>query len=257
MFIFKKDGNKYRPKHKKNNYLNIFISVIATIALFAIFTMAINAKEPAVKKVPFTSTEVVETTAPVETEPETTVPATTIPVTTAPVTTVPATTAPATTAPVTTAPVTTVPVTEPPTEIVGSGSQNGLIAIENPDPNYQGARFSLNATDRETLRHIIMGEAGGEGYLGCCVLAQTIRDNWIRGGYSSAEAVRTGCQYNGWNSGTNTDVEAAIRFVFDEGGNAVQHRLCFMYNPVICRSDWHETQNYILTYGDVRYFDAW
>lgn len=250
MFLFTKDSDKYCPKHKKNNHLNIWVSVIATIALIAIFTMAINAKEP-VTEATTTEPVVSTTTAPVETEPETTVPATT-----APITTVPVTTAPVTTEPVTTEP-TTEPTTEAPTEIVGSGSQNGLIAIENPDPNYQGARFSLNAADRETLRHIIMGEAGGEGYLGCCVLAQTIRDNWIRGGYSSAEAVRTGCQYNGWSSYSNADVEAAIRFVFDEGGNAVQHRLCFMYNPVICRSDWHETQNYILTYGDVRYFDAW
>ena len=102
-----------------------------------------------------------------------------------------------------------------------------------------------------------MGEAGGEGFAGCAILAQTIRDNWIRGGYSSAEAVRTGCGYYGWNSGTNSDVEAAINYIFDEGQNAVQHRICFMYNPVLCESGWHETQNYITTYGDVRYFDAW
>lgn len=250
---FKKDS-RYCPKHVKSNYRSLLVSVIVTITLIAIFTVAINAKEPeqTVKVTAFASTEIVETTTvPVTTVPVTTVPVTTVPATTAPVTTVPATTAPATTEPPTEAP------KEPKTDIVGQGSQNGLIAIENPDPNYQGAQFTLNNADRETLRHVIMGEAGGEGYLGCCVLAQTIRDNWIRGGYTSAEAVRIGCQYNGWSNYSNADVEAAIRFVFDEGGNAVQHRLCFMYNPVICRSDWHETQNYILSYGDVRYFDAW
>ena len=233
MFLFTKDSDKYCPKHKKINHINIVVSVITAITLIAVFTMAINAKEPEVVKATIlASTKVVETTAALTTQPTTVQPTTAQPTTAA-------------------------PTTEPPTEIVGQGFQNGLIAIDNPDPNYVGARFSLNNNDRETLRHVIMGEAGGEGYLGCCVLAQTIRDNWIRGGYTSAEAVRTGCRYDGWNSGTNSDVEAAIRFIFDEGGNAVQHRLCFMYNPVICRSDWHETQNYILTYGDVRYFDAW
>ena len=134
---------------------------------------------------------------------------------------------------------------------------DALIAISNPDPSYQGTVINLTDYDREVLRHVIMGEAGGEGFAGCAILAQTIRDNWIRGGYSSAEAVRTGCGYYGWNSGTNSDVEAAINYIFDQGQNAVQHRVCFMYNPNMCSSSWHESQNYIVTYGPVRYFDAW
>ena len=144
------------------------------------------------------------------------------------------------------------------TSTISSAPQgNALISIGNPDPNYQGVVINLTSYDREVLRHVIMGEAGGEGFAGAALLAQTIRDNWLRGGYSSAEAVRVGCGYYGWNSGTNSDVEAAINYIFDQGQNAVQHRVCFMYNPSMCSSAWHESQNYIVTYGPVRYFDAW
>lgn len=144
------------------------------------------------------------------------------------------------------------------TSTISSAPQgNALIAISNPDPNYQGVVINLTSYDREVLRHVIMGEAGGEGFAGAALLAQTIRDNWVRGGYSSAESVRVGCGYYGWNSGTNSDVEAAINYIFDQGQNAVQHRVCFMYNPSMCSSAWHESQNYIVTYGPVRYFDAW
>lgn len=134
---------------------------------------------------------------------------------------------------------------------------SALYEIDNPDPNYHGSVINLTEEDRNVLRGVIMGEAGGEGFVGACILAQTIRDNWLYAGYSSASEVQYGCQYSGWIDGANDDVENAITFIFDQGGVAVQHRIRYMYCTSMCYSDWHETQNYILTYGDVRFFDSW
>ena len=39
--------------------------------------------------------------------------------------------------------------------------------------------------------------------------------------------------------------------------DAVQHRILYMYNPLLVASEFHESQNYILTYEDVRFFDRW
>ena len=134
---------------------------------------------------------------------------------------------------------------------------SALYEIDNPDPDYHGTIINLTEEDRNVLRGVIMGEAGGEGFVGACILAQTMRDNWLYAGYSSASEVQYGCQYDGWSDSTNDDVENAINFIFDQGGVAVQHRIRYMYCTSMCYSDWHETQNYILTYGAVRFFDSW
>ena len=68
--------------------------------------------------------------------------------------------------------------------------------------------------DRNVLRGVIMGEAGGEGFVGACILAQTMRDNWLYAGYSSASEVQYGCQYDGWSDSTNDDVEKVIKSVY-------------------------------------------
>lgn len=236
-----KYNKKYNKKHKKQaTMIPSIVGIIVVIVVIGICTVVANATNVTITAE--TSSTVVPTTvAPTTVEPTTVEPTTVTPTTVEPTTVEPTTVKP-------TEEPTTAPVTEPTT---------GLIPIDNPDYNYQGISISLTSSDREVLRHVIMGEAGGEGFAGAALLAQTIRDNWIRGGYSSAEAVRTGCGYCGWNSGSNSDVEAAIEYIFDQGQNAVQHRVCFMYNPSMCSSSWHESQNYVVTYGPVRYFDAW
>ena len=259
--------NTYKPKHTKKNKKALIVSFVMAMIVAVCTTTAINAKQLDAS-VEF-SESLTEAFAEISTEAPTEVPTTIEPTTVEPTTVEPTTVEPTAVEPTTVEPTTveptTVAPTEAPTEVpaevteepVEVEHQDALIPIDNPDYTYVGCKFNLADSDREVLRHVIMGEAGGEGFTGCAILAQTIRDNWLRGGYSSAEAVRTSCRYYGWNPGTNSDVEAAINYIFDEGQNAVQHRICFMYNPVLCESGWHESQNYITTYGDVRYFDAW
>ena len=49
----------------------------------------------------------------------------------------------------------------------------------------------------------------------------------------------------------------AVSYIFDENKDAVQHRIMYMYNPDMVQSAFHESQNYILTYQTVRFFDRW
>lgn len=133
-----------------------------------------------------------------------------------------------------------------------------LLDISNADPNYVGHVVKLDSYDRDILERLVMGEAGGEGFIGACLVAQAIRDTMINDGYSSVEAVRTSCGYSGSVYTTpNQDVLDAVKFIFDEGGSAVQHDIIYFYAPSICFSGFHESQEFVVEYNSHRFFDRW
>jgi hypothetical protein len=102
-----------------------------------------------------------------------------------------------------------------------------------------------------------MGEAGGEGFEGCCLLAQCVRDAMVYRGYDTIEEVISGMSYYGYKYDTNKDVEDAINYIFENGNSAVQHRILVMYASDLCEGEWHETQNFVYQHNAVRFFDMW
>ncbi len=139
-------------------------------------------------------------------------------------------------------------------------STNGkyLLDIANPDTNYVSYSVSLSEYDRDILERLVMGEAGGEGFIGCCLVAQAIRDTMISDGYKSVEAVRTGMGYYGSLYNTpNQDALDAVSFIFDQGGAAVQHNIIYFYAPALCTSGFHESQEFVVAHNSHRFFDRW
>lgn len=135
-------------------------------------------------------------------------------------------------------------------------SKDFLLQIDNPDESYVSYSVELSDYDRDVLEHLVMGEAGGQGYIGCCLVAQAIKDTLINDGYSSVDAVRTGNGYAAsLDNVPNQDVLDAIEYVFDNGGAAVQHRIIYFYAPSICESAFHESQNFVVSHGGHRFFD--
>ncbi len=131
-----------------------------------------------------------------------------------------------------------------------------MLAIDNPDPNYTGYSVSLSDYDRYVLEHLVMGEAGNQGFTGAALVAQSIRDRLVYDGYTSVDSVRVNCGYYGsLSSEPNADVLAAVSYIFDEGGSAVQHTVRYFYAYTWYSSSWHESMNYVVTYGDHRFFD--
>ena len=47
---------------------------------------------------------------------------------------------------------------------------------------------------------------------------------------------------------------AAVAAVFDEGQTVTDEPILFFYNPDRCRSDWHESQSYVMTICCHRFF---
>ena len=137
-----------------------------------------------------------------------------------------------------------------------SNYQSGyLVSIANPDPSYNPSPVSLSSYDREKLERLVMGEGGSMGYTGCALIAQSIRDAMNRSNTTSIDRIISEYQYYGSTAyAPNQDVKDAVSFIFDQNGSAVQHRvLCFYVGS----SSWHESQNYITSIGNVRFFDLW
>ena len=137
----------------------------------------------------------------------------------------------------------------------GSGSYSGgaLLDIANPDYSYSPSYVSLSSYDRAKLERLVMGEAGTMGYAGCALVAQAIRDAMNRSRTSSIDRIISEYQYYGSTDiAPNQDVLNAVSFIFDQNGSAVQHRVLCFY---IGRSDWHETQPFVIEIGGVRFFD--
>lgn len=133
-----------------------------------------------------------------------------------------------------------------------------LVAIDNPDTVYSCPHIELTDEDRDLLERLCMGEFGSGGFIGAALIAQSVKDAMCFDGYATVEDVIKYCRYDGdTNRGTNADCVRAVRYVFDDDGDVVQHRIMYMYNPYLVQSAFHESQNYILSYQGVRFFDRW
>ena len=141
-----------------------------------------------------------------------------------------------------------------------SGASGGgyLMDINNPDPSYTPYAISLSDYDRDKIERVVMRESGYCGYTAMALVAQCMRDAWVRSGAGSADSVISNYGYSGSLSMTPTaECKDVVSYIFDQGGSAVQHRVLFYYASDYCSSSWHESQNFICAVGAERFFDAW
>ena len=140
--------------------------------------------------------------------------------------------------------------------VSASGSGDYLLDIDNPDPSYVGYSVSLNDEDRDMAGRILMGEAGGEGYIGMALVAQCIRDTYVNGSYSSiAQLLRENGYYGSTSIAPSETAMEVVNYIFDQGGSAVQHNIRIFYATNLCSSSWHEAQEFVCQYNYVRFFN--
>ncbi|MBQ1829942.1 MAG: hypothetical protein II116_02675 [Ruminococcus sp.] len=166
------------------------------------------------------------------------------------------TTAPSSTAPDGTVPFATAIAPDTPADYQAQWDAGYLVAIDNPDYTYSCYHISLTDEDRDLLERLCYGEFGSGGFIGAAMIAQCVKDAMCFDGYSTVEDVIKYCRYDGsTTSGTSDECVQAVRYIFDDDGSAVQHRMLYMYNPYMVKSAFHESQNFILSYQGVRFFD--
>ena len=132
-----------------------------------------------------------------------------------------------------------------------------LIAIDNPDYAYSTGQVLLCEADKKLACQIVMGEAGGESFEDCCVVAQCLKDSMVFLRYNSIAEVQKECRYDGFKKEYSQTAQAAVEYIFDQNRSAIAHRVLFFYAADLCQSEWHETQYHVLTRRYARYFDMW
>ena len=125
------------------------------------------------------------------------------------------------------------------------------------DITYQGCVIDVGE-QRDFLERLVMGEAGNQGFEGAALVAQSLRDNMIAKGTTDVKKLKKMLAYSGSTSKEpNEDVKQAVAFIFDNGGFAVQHRINYFYNPDMVSSKFHESQQFVIEYGNHRFFSTW
>ena len=112
--------------------------------------------------------------------------------------------------------------------------------------------YAITEDDRETLEHIVEGEAGGESYEGKLWVATCLR-NAMEKDNLSAEQVRISYQYAGWSERVSEDTKSAVKEVFIFG-NKMHDSVLWFYAPEWCESEWHESQQFVAEIGGHRFF---
>lgn len=134
-----------------------------------------------------------------------------------------------------------------------------LIKTQFDNQSFSLPKVTLSDKDRDLLERLLTGEFGSS-YTGACLVAQAIKCAIVYDGYTSMEDLIIGMGYVGDTNQKTQNAVNAAKFIFDENGLAVKHRLFYMCTEDYYNSEpgnFHSTQNFILQYENVKFFDRW
>lgn len=120
-------------------------------------------------------------------------------------------------------------------------------------------KIKLSDKDRDMLERIVTGEFGSS-YIGSCLIAQSIKCAIVYDRYTSVSAVIKGMGYVGSTANRSQNAVNAVKYIFDDNNLAVRHRLFYMCTKDYYDStpgNFHSTQNFILQYENLLFFDRW
>ena len=127
--------------------------------------------------------------------------------------------------------------------------------------------YPLSDDERELVESIVCGEAGNQPYWGKVAVASCILNACLKDDIRPGE-VQTKYQYSGWKSLAEfesecmqaygnidlaNEVRQAVSQVFDDG-EVLSADVLWFYNPDYGYSSFHESQNYMVTIGEHRFF---
>ncbi len=146
--------------------------------------------------------------------------------------------------------VTDAPETEPETEAETEA------VTEAAASTVSGTHIELSDYERTLLEGLVMGEAGGNGYDCCALVAQAVHDSMVESGTTSVESIIGTYGYDASTNNTpSSAVKSAVSYIFDSDGRAVDHRILYFYSSDMVSSDWHESQTFVTSSGNMRFFD--
>ena len=113
--------------------------------------------------------------------------------------------------------------------------------------------MNLSKSERDYICRIVYAEAGGEGLYGQTLIAQCI--------FNSTKLYKkdpiTTIKNYGYTRPAKTytdETERAVEMVFDEGYRYTDEPIQYFYACNKVNSRWHENQDFVLQYHNVRFF---
>ena len=125
---------------------------------------------------------------------------------------------------------------------------------------YRPYTKELTQEECDLLVQVVLAECRGESIMGQIAVAQCIRDAME---YENTTAVEIISKYQyatkvDWDTISSQSIEIAkdvIDKVFVKGVRATPYRILYFYNPDKVQSQWHESQKYVMTLGNHKFFD--
>lgn len=114
--------------------------------------------------------------------------------------------------------------------------------------------YVLNSQERTLVERCVMAEAGNESYRGQMAVAQAILDGTMRSGVDVATSIRTYRIVSRTNIPISNSVRKAVSAVFDDGQRVTSEKMDLWYAPNRVYSSWHESQSYVATIGNHKFF---
>lgn len=114
-------------------------------------------------------------------------------------------------------------------------------------------RYELTDAERWLVASVVTAEAGGEPYEGMMAVAQCILQASEDDGIRPTEAV-VEYKYTKRRPEPSEKALRAVSAVFDEGRVVTAQAIKYFYAPALVYSEWHETQDYVLTIAGHKFF---
>lgn len=114
--------------------------------------------------------------------------------------------------------------------------------------------YILTAQERALVERCVMAEAGNESFKGQMAVAQAILDGTLRSGVDVATSIKRYRIVSKTKVPVSDSVKRAVSAVFDDGQRVTSEKMDLWYAPKRVYSSWHESQNYVTTIGNHKFF---
>lgn len=117
----------------------------------------------------------------------------------------------------------------------------------------QGEEYLLSDKERDYVERVVMAEAGGEDLIGQILVAQCILNGCLQDQIRPVEVcIRK--DYTEPAKSATESVKESVSLVFDNGYKYTDENIQYFYAPDKVKSEWHESREFVLEYGNHRFF---
>ena len=114
-------------------------------------------------------------------------------------------------------------------------------------------RYTLTDAERWELASVVTAEAGDEPLAGKMAVAQCVLQACEDDGTRPSDALRK-YNYSKRRPDPSWESMEAVAAVFDFGRMATSEPIKYFYAPSVVKSDWHESQEHVLTINNLKFF---